>query len=333
MKKYLFLFFFAIGINGIVFAQIQNNIPDSTTLLKKYNKNKSKTDSSLIAVDTPSSFFQAGFGVGNNLTSKLNNAIRAQQVANTIAYTPTVAYYNKSGFNIVANEYLLNEGKGNKFGVNQYSVTPAFETNEKAAVDFLASFTHFFVLNHYSIYSSPVQNDFITYAVYRKTILQPGLGLEYSGGFFKDVSTLDTTIKNVKEHYYDSTTNHITSFAIEPMLQHKFKSKSLLTKDDEFSFIPSLSFNFTNLNTTVDSKTNVSGNASLTKRLNKLLSKRTQKLQSFSFQLESISLDLSMEYSIGSFSLEPEVYLDYYTATTTTNRFTQIYTVNLLYSF
>src|SRR6202012_1455376 len=124
-------------------------------------------DSVLSSTKGADSYFQVGVGVGNQLYSIHNQVLNSKQTTPPFVLTPTIAYYDKSGFSITANDYLLKEN--GSFGANQYSVTPSYETAPGSTFDFLFSYTHYFINNQYSLYSSPIQNDFYSSLVYKKT--------------------------------------------------------------------------------------------------------------------------------------------------------------------
>ena len=49
------------------------------------------------------------------------------------------------------------------------------------------------------------------------------------------------------------------------------------------------------------------------------------------FSLQSIGANFAALYSVGKFTIEPQLYLDYYLQSTTSNKFTEIY--NIIFSF
>jgi hypothetical protein len=287
-----------------------------------------------------SSYLQVGFGVGNQLYSLHNHALNSKLPDPPFAITPTITYVHKSGFSISANNYLLNENK--TFGVNQYSVTPAYETLPGSNWDFLVSYTRYFVNNEYSLYSSPVQNDIYSSVVYKKTWLQPGFALDYSTGNSKEVLQLDTTINNIKRHLHDSITNELKSVATILSVEHNFGWNAVLNKNDSITFIPMFLLNLGSSATTVINNDNVAALLSTTltkaqiKTVRTALQRRIKKLtrlQNTGFGAESLGMDLLASYTIGNFAIQPDVYLDYYLPQTNQKRFTQIFVVNFNYAF
>ncbi len=325
MFKIYFPLLFVISLN--CFGQ-------TTEMKDSLSENISDTSS-----DETSSYFQVGTGIGNEMYSAKNHALNAKQVSPTLVYTPTVGYYNKSGFNIVANSYVIRDP--NRFGANQYSVTPGFETQDKSTWDFLISYTRYFVNNEYDIYSSPIQNDFYTSLVYKKNWLEPGIALGYSSGVSKEVIHFDTTINKIKRKLYDSVSNNLNLFTSILTVQHDFSWHKIFSRSDSLVFSPILMLNYESSNTTVDNNDNVaallsstltkaqikSTRTALTKKIRKLT-----KVQNTTFSLESASMDLQAAYTIGNFSIEPDIYFDYYLPQTTQKRFTQEFVVNFFYS-
>ncbi len=295
---------------------------------------------SIVGSKGADSYFQVGFGIGNELYSIHNQSLNSKQTTPPFVLTPTIGYYDKSGFSITANDYLLKENKS--FGANQYSVTPSYESRPGSNFDFLFSYTHYFVNNQYSLYSSPIQNDFYSSLVYKKTWLQPGVGVGYSLGQSKEALKLDTTINGVKRNLYDSVSNSLKTFTMVFSAEHNFGWNSVITKSDSISFTPVLLFNLGSSANTVTNNdnllsalpsnyTNAQVQAVRTKLRQKI--KKLTRQQTFPFGAESIGLDLQASYLIGNFSIEPDIYLDYYLPQTSSNRFMQVFIVNFSYAF
>jgi hypothetical protein len=315
----------------------QQKLSDSSNVVQQSDSLK-QLDSTLagdsvsLFLDTPKSYVQAGIGIGNNLYSIHNNILNSKQATPTVVFTPSIAYFHKSGFNLTAAAYLLTDK--NKFGVNQYAITPGYETAQGKDFDFIASYTHYFVQDVYSKYASPIQNDLYASLVYKKPLIQPGIAIGYSAGTFKDNKYLDTTVANVRKMYYDSTSNTLESFSFIPSIQHAFDWYVVFCSKDEIIFTPSIMLNFANNNTAItQDNTNVGGNSALVKRIKKIINKRLEKFQQSPFQLQSVGVNLDVNYQLGNFAVAPELYVDYYTQQTNANKFSEIYAVNLTYSF
>jgi len=283
----------------------------------------------LLDADDPVSFAFANVGIGNRLFSLKNNAFNAfQSTATKIIYSPSLGYFHKSGFGLTVGANLLN-GEGS-FGVNQYSLSPSFDLAGNEHIAFDISYAHYFVKDKYSVYSSPIQNDFYTAFTYKKTWLQPGIALGYANGEYKEAKYKDTVIAGIRRHFYDSINYKLNVFSIMMSVSHEFDWYNILDKSDGLSLTPTLVANAGSGKTTIGHKTNAT-------ILFNILNKRGRipKLQKNEFAMQSVGLNLSLGYNIGSLSFVPQLYIDYYLPAIDpgSNRFTQVFTFNIGYGF
>lgn len=280
------------------------------------------------SLDRPGSHFEVGFGVGNKIYSSHNNFVNSQQSNPVVSLMPAIGYFHKSGLSLTATGFLVSDS--NKFRAVQYSIMPAFETGPDAVFDFTFSYTYYIIADKYSAYASPIQHDLYTSLIYKKYWLQPGIALGYSAGKSYANYYFDTIVNNINKHVYDSTTNKVKLFSTMLTVQHSFEWGSLLTKSDKFEFTPTVLLNFGSSNDKVNNKINY---PNLFKRIVKKNKLAKLGSGSTSFTLESASIGFDASYEIGQFTIEPQVILDYYVPSTTENRLTYIYEINLRYSF
>jgi len=278
--------------------------------------------------ETPISYATIDVGIGNRLFNVRNKSLNAKQTTTgTIVYTPTISYFHKSGFSIAASANLLNDiEKG--FGISQVALSPGYDyTGNKNFITGIA-YTHYFVKDFYSTYAIPVQNDFYGYFSYKKYWLQTGLALDYATGVYKQVKTKDTIVNNIQRNFYDSASFNIKSFSMILSVGHDFEWTNLLNDDDGVNFTPTLMLNLGS------SKTNITHNTNAIRLLNFLNKKgRLPKIQTSSFTAESIGLNLNFAYSIGKFSFQPQLYLDYYLPQLDGNKLSALFTFTAAYSF
>ncbi|MBC7422206.1 MAG: hypothetical protein H7334_02005 [Ferruginibacter sp.] len=316
MQK-LLLFSLLIGLSAKNYAQSKSDksLPkkDATELLND-------GEDSTYKPNKPNSYFTAGIAMGNRLLSVNNKVANSKQTSqNALIYTPSIAYQNKSGFNIAAGTSLLNDSsKG--FTVNQYYLTTGYQLQGNSNIDFSIAYTHYFIADKYSISSSPIQNDLFTSLVYKKTWLQPGVAFDFSSG--------NSYEDNKRGRYYDSITNKLKSYAFIASVSHEFSWESVLKDDDGLTFSPSFLLNLGTSKVTILHKTNATSVAQLVGKKGKLT-----KFQNTKFGAESVGIDIDASYTIGKFTLEPDLYLDYYLPETTTNRVTNVFNINLSYRF
>ena len=60
---------------------------------------------------------------------------------------------------------------------------------------------------------------------------------------------------------------------------------------------------------------------------------KLSKFENTKFAAESVGIDFDLRYTMGKFTIEPDLYLDYYLPSTTTNRLSGVFSINLGYTF
>lgn len=325
MHTFVYYCLFFVFFSGRAIAQTnpQSKISekDSIEILNQLINLLNSSDS------TTSSLF-VNVAIGNRLYSVQNKALNAYQSSNKINYAPSVGYNHKSGLGLTAGANLLNEGSG--LAINQYSVSPSFALPGKENIDFGISYTHYFVKNKFSPYSSPIQNDFYTSFSYLKNWLQPGVAFGFSNGVYKDARRKDTLIAGVKRSFYDSVTYKLNAFSLMFAVGHQFLWFEVFDPSDGLVLTPTLMVN------TGAGKTSISHNTNAI-NLFRVLNKRGKiaRLQKSDFAIQSVGLNIDMRYLTGKFYFQPQLYLDYYIPALDlgNKRFSQFFTFNIGYTF
>jgi len=282
-----------------------------------------------------SSYLRVSMGIGNNLFSNSAKQVETLQNNNPLVFTPSVSYYHRSGFGLSSTGFLFNENKQTNF--YQYSLTPFFSYQKSKVLDINLSYTHYFEKDFYSPHSSPVQDEFYGAITFKKSWIRPGVATSYSTGQFNQVVRIDTTIKvsnrEVRIKYIDSAKIHLSSLYFAGTVEHTFTFYNLFSVKDGLLFTPQLSL-ISGINSY---KVNHSSSLENYKAFTKKQIKRVRHFQSQSgnsqFDLQSLGLDVDINYVLGKFYLEPEIYFDYYLPSTTDNRFSQIYSLNIGITF
>jgi len=283
-----------------------------------------------------SSYVKLNAGITNKLFSVSNNSLNAMEQNKQIIFTPSIEYFNKTGLSISFAAFLLNNK--NKYGFFQYSLTPSFDHNFGKLISTGISFTRFFIKDKYSNATSPIQNDLNVYAILKKPWLKPGIAFGYSTGVSNEITFIDTTVsmqnRIVRIQFTDTAEIHLQSFSVIGSLSHTFWAYDILTSNDAISLTSQLSLNAGSNRFTVMHKLITTSYFNLKK-----LHKRTR-IRNFNedtaspkFEVESIGLNLNVNYSIGKFDFDPQVYLDYYLASTAERRFTQVFACTIGYTF
>ena len=319
------IFYLLISLLFFFLRNDAQTTPENTLTEKDSLKILSELMKLLDEGDKPVSFAFANVGIGNRIFSVKNNALNAfQGAASAVIYSPSVGYFHKTGLSLTAGANLLNDGGG--LGVNQYSLSPSFDLTGNKDIAFGISYAHYFVKDKYSTFSSPIQNDFYTAFIYKKTWLRPGIALGYATGEYKEAKYKDTVVAGIRRQLYDSINYKLNIFSFLLTASHEFTWYNILSKSDGLTFTPTLMANAGSGNTSISHNTNAT---ILFNFLNKR--GRIPKIQKSKFELQSIGLNMDLGYSIGNFSFGPQLYIDYYLPAIDpeTKRFTPVFTFNI----
>ena len=320
MKKFLVSAFclFLVCANTIAQDTAVKDAPafDSAAVLKDLME-------LLDSANISTSYGLVSVGISNRLFSLHNNSLNAKQASTSaLVYSPSIGYFHKSGFSLSAGTSLVNQ-QGNGFGAVQYSITPAYDLVNNKNWAFGISYSRYFINDKYSSYSSPIQNDFYTYASYIKPWIEPGIAVGYSTGNYTEINKF--TVLATGNTFIDTGTYHLKALSLTASAAHDFKWQHIFGKEDELGFTPSLLMNFS-----ADSTQSVSH--TLGQRI-----KRRKRIRGLgdknSFQAQSVAASLDFNYSIGNFTILPQLYLDYYLSKTDEKKFTQTFTLSVGYSF
>lgn len=332
MQKILLLFMMTAGWILKVYAQ---ESPEDKRLLDSLLKN----DAMLKMIDQltkPKSFVRINIGAGNKLNGDQNKYIESFQGNSPFVIIPSLEYDHKSGFGIAATGFLYNEN--NKSDFYQYTLSPSYSYKNGKVADMFVSYIHYFQQNVYSSNASPVQDGFYANILFKKPWLRPGLSSGYSWGAYHEVVRIDTSIAILGTryviNYIDSVFIKLRSFSLTASIEHSFGFYNIFSIKDGLLITPQLSL-FSGINSY-----NISHTSSLENFLSftKLKLKRvrhflSQDKNNNKFQLQSAGFDLDVNYTIGKFYTEPEVYIDYYLPKTNDNRFTVIYNFSIGITF
>ncbi len=331
MQKLLFSFLFALSLSSSVSAQqtVNDSIPINKDSIEKAVDEFLKLFDSL---HEAKSYFLVGVGVGNSQFSVKNVALNAKQTSKNVNISPVLGYYNKSGFNISYNNYLLLEQ--GTVTLLQHSLTAGYDYSKENETAFGFSFTRFIGKKEFVNASSPYDNDLFAYVHGNKNWFQPGLMMGFSGGKYREASRyLDSqyvTFPGPGYRYFyvnDTSFIRVRDFSLIPYVQLDFEWKGF-GKKDLINFNPSLMFNSGLSRIRVDSK------GSITTRRDLLLRLRyaSSSVDKSSFNLQSLGLNINATWYIGKFYLNPLLYLDYYLLSSK-EKFNAFYTVQAGFMF
>ncbi len=277
----------------------------------------------------PKSYFVISAGVGNSYFSIRNRQVNAMQLESKLVISPSAAYYHKSGFGITASAFHASF-EGNS-GFYQFSASPSFSFTRSKKVKSVISYTHTFTRRGFERYASPVKNELYGNIYLKKPWLQPGVSIGFSGGRETDYRKVDTVLNGIRRIFTDTVKTRISIFSINAFIQHSFEFYELLNKKDGLAITPQLM-----LNAGSQRYTETHQNPFLT-RLQSTNITRFKNLgrlnETSTFNIQSVGLNLNMNYMIGKFGFEPQAYLDYYIPSTTDKKFTVVCSFVLSYNF
>lgn len=278
---------------------------------------------------TPKSYFLISAGLGNSYFSTKNKQVNASQLESQLVITPSVGYFHKSGLALTATSYLSTfDGQMNFY---QFGISPSYSLTKSKKIGATVSYTHTFVRTGYQRVASPIRNELYGNIYLKKFWLQPGISLGFSGGRYTDYYKIDTVLNGIRRILIDTADIKLRIFSANVFVKHNFEFYKLLSKKDGMSVTPQLIMNAGSQKFSV-----VHNNPIFTRLKNfnserfKNLGKRTDKT---SFTIQSLAFNLDINYVIGKFGFEPQVYLDYYLPDTTDNRFTTVYSLVISYAF
>ena len=167
--------------------------------------------------------------------------------------------------------------------------------------------------------------------------MKPGISVGYSTGKFDQAVHIDTTVSilNRLVHiiYSDTVSTKISSYSVAGSVEHSFLFYNLFTIKDGIIITPQLSL-ISGINKYVMTHTSSLDyyNSYTKKALTRIRHFQSQG-NNHSYRLQSLGFDLDVNYSIGKFYFEPDLYLNYYLPDTNDNRFTQIFNFNIGITF
>lgn len=286
-------------------------------------------ESLLDSLDKPKSYFEISLGVGNKLFSVHNNAINsAATQEKKLFYTPSIAYYHKSGFNISLTPYITSDSSAIK--VYQTALTPGYDFASNN-IGFGISYTRYLADTKSYNSKATYQNDLYAYFKYTKSFIEPSISIGFAEGKYKEINLVTIPILGIPKLFKDSVTNSIKDFSLSVGIEHGFSFDSVFSTKGNLLFTPQLVLNagsekFTAAHTNKNLATFV-------QKSKKLKSKSLTQSANSAFALQSLALSLSTAYTIGNFSISPNLYIDYYLPATTENRLSTIFSLTIGYSF
>lgn len=303
------------------------------TTFTDYEELFSELDALIDSLLSPRSFTMFNVAIGQSFLSYEGKSQITTQTKRQLTYSPSIGYYDKTGFGVGIGASLVNDGTS--MNPYQYSVTGSYDYLQSRSFITGLSLTHFFTKGNLPFYTSPLQNDVYGYFTYRKLWFKPSVGLSYGWGNRDDFEEREERIQeinltrngftriNTRESFIDL--NLITS------IRHDFYFLNTLSSD-YIRITPQISF----VSGTQQFGFNQTSNTYATvRRTGRNILYNTENIaldDQLYFQPVSLSTFLKAEYAKGKFYLQPQFILDYYFPASSEN-FSTAFVVNTGFIF
>ncbi|MGZ5286749.1 MAG: hypothetical protein ACXWV0_04120 [Flavisolibacter sp.] len=281
----------------------------------------SELDALLDSLTAPRSFVFINLGIGSNYFNYTSKSSYFLEATRKTTYTPTLAYYSKTGLGLSTSVVIINDGVN--LNPYQFYLTGSYDYIDHPHFITGAAYTKFFTKDSVPFYTSPLKNELYAYFTYKKTWLKPSLALSYGWGSRTDYEEREeyiSTLRLARNGYTRiNTRESINDFNLITSVRHDFYWMDILGKQDYIRFTPQLvfasgtqKFGFNQTSSTYATMPRTG--------LNYLYSSNEMYLDDeLQFQPLSMSAYLKAEYSRGRVFIQPQLVFDYYFPATHNN--------------
>jgi hypothetical protein len=266
----------------------------------------------------PRSYFVGSVSVGGNYYNYWRGNFTRLEAAKKSIYSPLVGYYHKSGAgltlfgNITDDEEHLN--------LYQFTVSPSFDFIKNTNWIGGLSYVRFFTKDSLPFYTSPLQNEFNAYFIWRKSWVQPGITASYGYGSRSELKERKKYIEFLRKRGRGrgrpvinvSTNETIADFFTTASVRHSFYWPHIISRKDYLKLTPQFVFSAGTQKFGFNRTTNVYA-ANLRNATSSLYNTGDVNADTeLKFQPLAIALYIRPEYVFGKFFIQPQFILDYY---------------------
>jgi hypothetical protein len=264
----------------------------------------------------PRSYFLASVSVGSNYFNYWRRSFTKLESIKKNLYSPVLGYYHKSGPGLTITGNITDDET--KVNLYQFSVSPSFDFIQNSNWIAGISYVRYFTKDSLPFYTSPLQNEFNAYFIWRKSWLQPGLTLSYGHGSRSDFKERERYIQFLRRRRRGSiinttsTNETVADFSATATVRHSFYWTHILGKKDYIKLTPQLAF-AAGTQKFGFNRTSSTYSVNLRNATNLLYNTGDVNVDNeLKFQPLSLALYLRPEYVIGKFFIQPQFILDYY---------------------
>jgi hypothetical protein len=264
-------------------------------------------------------------GAGSNFFDYTLGPEASAKSKRQLGLSPSLGYYDKSGFGITAVANIVNEKS--KLTPYQYSGTLSYDYLKNMNFVSGVSATHYFTKDSLQFYTSPLKNELAGYFTYRSLWFKPSISASYGWGSKESVEEREdiiTAVRKKKRIDYINNTQittkeKVSDFNLLVSVRHDFYWLNVLSKRDYIRFTPQLIFTSGTQRFGFNQTTNtflpqITGNEK------KQYGSESFNLdESLRFQPLSVAAAFKSELSLGHFFIQPQVVFNYYIPATKDN--------------
>jgi len=312
-KKH-FLFIFGLLVANFVYSQKPAKQNDIDTTFTDYDALFNELDALLDSLTAPRNFALFNIGIGNSFFNYESKSESALQNLKKITFTPSLAYFSKSGWGISGTSVIVHDGA--KLNPFQFYLTGSYDYLKNNRFISGIALTHFFTKDSLPFYTSPLKNEVYAYFTYKKLWFKPSVGLSYGWGSRSDFEEREDYITSlrlgVKGFTRVDTRESVYDFNVITSMRHDFYWMDVLGKNNYIRLTPQIvftsgtqKFGFNQTSSTYATIPRTGANV-LYNSDNVYLDDQLY------FQPLSLATYIKTEFSKGKFFLQPQLIFDYY---------------------
>ena len=323
------LMLFFLSFNAV--AQTEKTEVDS---LAYYDDLFNELESFLDSITAPRTMLIVNVGAMNRFLNYQSKESYNLTASRKLTLTPSLGYYNKSGFGVGASGNIVDDGSN--YNLFQYLLSGSYDYMKH--FDFITGlgYTRYITKDSLPFYTSPLKNEVSAYFMYKNLWFRPAISASYGWGSRSDVEEREEYITSLRLRPYGYTRidsrESVSDFSVLASVRHDFYWLNVVGDRSVFKLTPQMvftsgtqKFGF-NQSSNTYGVSRIGGNNVLTNSENIYLDDQVR------FQPLSLAAFLKAELSLGKFFLQPQAMVDYYFPADEKN-VTTIFSVNAGFIF
>lgn len=312
-KINLSILFSLLLANAAIAQKPAKQQPAIDTSFTDYDILFNELDALLDSLTAPRNFALFNIGIGNSYFDYESKSSYLLQTQKKLTYTPTLAFFSKTGLGISGTAIILHDGQ--KINPYQFYVTGSYDYLDNNRLITGIALTHFFTKDSLPFYTSPLKNEAYFYFTYKKFWLKPSVAVSYGWGSrtsYNERQDFITSLRlSLNGYTRINTRESINDFNLITSVRHDFYWLDVLGKGDYIRLTPQLVFT----SGTQRFGFNQTSNSYVILRAGPNILYNSDKVylddQTY-FQPLSLLSALKAEYSKGKFFFQPQIVFDYY---------------------